>query len=409
MKERYLEKSITSECLKYNKMAFVAGPRQTGKTTLAKNLMKSFSTAQYFNWDDREFRKIWGKSLSSWLRKNLKLKSDKDILIVLDEIHKAKYWKRDLKGVFDIFHESLDIIVTGSARLNVYKKGSDSLLGRYFLYRLHPFSLGELSNKTPILPNKLIETASKKSRPSTKNTKILDQLFKFGGFPEPYINAKENFHKVWQRGRVEKVIREDLRDLSRIPELSQIEILVSLLPDTVSNPLSIQSLSEDLEVAYTTVARWIKYLEQLYYSYTIRPYSRKIRRSLKKEAKLYLWDWSEIDSNGPRFENLIANHLLKTVHYWTDLGIENADLSYLRNKEKEEVDFLIRTNKKPLLAVEVKYKDTTVSNSLIKFCKQLNLSTAFQVVYQSGVYERYTKDDLEIIICSAENLLSLLP
>ncbi|MEZ4753787.1 MAG: AAA family ATPase [Bdellovibrionota bacterium] len=280
MKERYLENSITYNCFKYDKMAFVAGPRQAGKTTLAKNLRKNFSKAKYFNWDDREFRKIWGKSLSVWLRENLNLNNKKS-LIILDEIHKAKLWKRDLKGIFDIFNKSLDIIVTGSARLNVYKKGSDSLLGRYFLYRLHPFSLGELTKNDSVQPAELINSLRIKTKPSTKNRKILEQLFEFGGFPEPYLNANKNFHRIWQRGRVEKVIREDLRDISRIPELSQIEILVSLLPETISSPLSVRALSEDLEVAYTTVARWLKYLEQLYYCYTLKLF-QKIRRSLKE-------------------------------------------------------------------------------------------------------------------------------
>jgi uncharacterized protein len=238
-------------------------------------------------------------------------KTDKSIkpLIVLDEIHKAKLWKRHLKGIYDTQDGINDILVIGSASLNVDQKGSDSLMGRYFHFRLHPFSYAEmLGNKYTTMPDDLIQTLSSLSLPKQKEVPSeLQALFDYGPFPEPLFAQSKRRLNIWRRGRVEKIVREDLRDISRLPELSQIEMLVSLLPERVANPLSTQSLSEDLEVAYTTVKRWLKYLHELYYYLELKPYSTSLPRSIKKEGKLYLWDWSEVEAQGARFENMIAS------------------------------------------------------------------------------------------------------
>ncbi|KYG66319.1 hypothetical protein AZI86_04490 [Bdellovibrio bacteriovorus] len=196
------------------------------------------------------------------------------------------------------------------------------------------------------------------------NQKILERLFKFSGFPEPYFANSEKIHRLWRSGWTEKIIREDLRDLSRIPELSQVEMLVSLLPDKIGSPLSIQSLREDLEVSHDTVSRWLKYLNELFYFFELKPWTKSIPRSLKKEGKIYLYDWTEIDSPGIKFENMVASHLLKACNFWTDTGEGAFELFYLRNKEKQEIDFLIVRDKKPWLCVEAKYSETVIDKKV---------------------------------------------
>lgn len=409
MKYRYLENDIEKITFSSGKMAFVSGPRQCGKTTMAKKLLQKRGVGQYYNWDETTFRRLWTKNPSNIFDKNDVRNSVKP-LIVLDEIHKAKLWKRDLKGVYDTIDAAYDILVTGSARLNIYKKGSDSLLGRYYNFRLHPFSLAELlQQKFSINHEKLLDQLFSKIQPKIKNAaKYLQQLDKFGPFPEPLFKAEQKTLNLWQRGRIEKIVREDLRDLSRLPELSQIEMLVSLLPERASNILSIQSLSENLEVAYTTVKRWLNYLYQLYYIFKVPPYSQSLLNSLKKDSKLYLWDWSEIEDESHRFENLIASHLLKYCDYLTDSGEGDFKLQYLRNKQKKEIDFLIVKNKKPWLPIEVKLTDTNLSSNWSVFMKYLECDSSVQVVKSENVHEIKETPFGKILVISASQFLSYL-
>lgn len=403
---RYLENSITEICFAAEKMAFVSGPRQCGKTTMAKLLLKQRGVGVYYSWDEIKFRRLWTKDpllVIPAMTDGIKP------IVILDELHKARFWKRSLKGLYDTQDGKSDIIVTGSARLNVYRKGSDSLLGRYYHFRLHPFSVSELlENQYYAEPNKLFDILLSKSRLSIQAVHAFEKLFEFGPFPEPLFAANTRVSNLWQRNRVEKIIREDLRDLSRLPELSQVEMLTSLLPERASQPLSIESLREDLEVAYTTVKRWLHYLNELYYFYSLKPYSKSLARSIKKESKLYLWDWSEIENKGARFENLIASHLLKYCDYLTDTGVGDFDLRYLKNKEKFEIDFLMLKNKKPFLAIEAKLSDEQPSQSWGKFMSRINCTLGVQVVMKPNVYQIYEYDKYKVLVISAAHLLQHL-
>jgi predicted AAA+ superfamily ATPase len=302
---RYLSDDIVELALKRHKMAFISGPRQVGKTFLAKKYKSSFNQFIYKNWDESLFRRLWTKSPNLIGEQFDLAKSKETKLVVLDEIHKAKGWKQKIKGVYDEFGEEINIIVTGSARLNVFKKGGDSLMGRYLNFRLHPLSYGEITNSKILNPDEWKESLFKKTSKSFPQEPLVN-LLKYSGFPEPYYAKSEKILRIWRKGRNEKIVREDLRDLSRLPELSQVEMLTSLLPTKVGNPLSVQSLREDLEVAHDTVSRWLKYSNELFYFFEIKPWSKSIPRSLKKEGKIYLYDWTEIDGEGERFENLIA-------------------------------------------------------------------------------------------------------
>lgn len=403
MKDRYLIPTINEICFPMHKMTFVSGPRQCGKTTLAKMMLKSRKKGYYNNWDDIEFRRTWTKNPSTIVPQK-----SKDIpIIIFDEIHKAKMWKRTLKGIYDGLDQSADIIVTGSARLNVYKKGSDSLLGRYYHFRLHPFSLAEIQKTSIANPDELIDQIFSKSL-NTKKSAInnVEDLMRYGGFPEPFIAQSARQARLWRKGRVEKVIREDLRDISRIPELSQIEMLTSLIPERVGSFLSRAALRETLEVSFNTVQRWINYLKELYYVFELKPYSNSIVRTLKKEGKIYLWDYSEVDDKAARFENMIASHLLKFCHFWSDNGYGDFELYCLRNKDKEEIDFLICRDNKPWLPIEVKLNDIVPSSNWKKFINQIPCNHGIQIICKPNYWKCHEYDNKRILVASAADILS---
>ncbi len=347
---RYLTTQVKSD-LKET-MVFVAGPRQVGKTTLALSLLKGGSPEHpaYFNWDfDPDRKKIMQGVLPSG-----------EPLWVFDEIHHYRKWRGLLKGAYDKFHQRVQILVTGSARLDYYNKGGDSLQGRYHLLRLHPLTPRELSRK----PGKA----------------EMEQLLQFGGFPQPFAKGDNTFLDRWHHERVRRVLQDDLRDLERVQEVSLIELLVDALPDRVGSPLSVKALSEDLDVAFATTERWLKMLENLFYCYRIPPYGSSRIRAVKKEKKLYLWDYSLIKENvGARFENLVANQLLKYCHWREDTEGRQMDLRFLRDTDKREVDFVILENRKPLFAVECKSGEKILNPHIRYFMERTTIPKFYQV------------------------------
>jgi uncharacterized protein len=269
-----------------------------------------------------------------------------------------------------------DLTRQNATRVNIFKRGGDSLMGRYLHFRLHPFSYGEVVGKKPLSPDDWLSQLYVPNKTSLPQ-EPLERLFLLSGFPEPFLSGDPKILNLWRRGRTEKIVREDLRDLSRIPELSQVEMLVSLLPGKVGSPLSVQSLREDLEVAHDTVKRW----------------------------PLYLYDWTEVDEAGHRYENMMAVHLQKACDYWTDIGEGSFELFYLRNKEKQEIDFLIAKNKKPWIAIETKYADKAIQHQAVdKLTSRLNCKFA-QVVFEDSVYRLQN----ERLVVSANRFLSGLP
>lgn len=368
------------------KMAFLVGPRQVGKTTLAESLLKAHhGPGLYKNWDDLQWRKEVSQRPYAYLDQFQERSKSEKLLLVLDEIHKFPRWKAYLKGLWDTRKNFVDVFVTGSGRLDIYQRGGDSLLGRYHQYRLHPLSLRECLNpnlkpKSYSAENTLTQIESITTKSSARTQKNFDSLLKWGGFPEPYLAQDENQHRLWVAERRRLVLREDLRDLSRIQLLSHIEALVELLIPRAGGLVSSNSLREDLQVAPDSVKLWMDYLRRLFFIYFIRPYSKNIARSLKKEPKVYFWDWSEIPDRAARFENMVASHLLKWCHFTQDWGYPPLELHFLRDKEKREVDFLITKDKMPWLLVEAKISNTTPSSSLHYFAKILGVKHKMMVV-----------------------------
>lgn len=383
-------------------MALLSGPRQSGKTTLAKMLLEARRVGVYRNWDQLEFRREWARNPSAIVPPA----AGKGIpLVVLDEIHKERRWKRNLKGLFDSLTTPCDILVTGSARLNVYLKGSDSLLGRHFSFRLHPFTIRELRRPEVDGPDETVRgLLSRAKRRCKSSQEALDALMTYGPFPEPLLAQSERRARLWRRNREQLVIREDLRDLSRLPDLGRIEMLTALLPERVGAPFSVASIREDLETSFDSVKRWLSYLKELYYVFELKPYSRQIARSMRRRGKIYLWDFGSIPDRAARFENLVALHLLKACYYWTDTGEGEFDLFYLRNKDGKEIDFLIVRDGKPWLPVEVKLEETSPSPNWSSFLPQLGCRSALQLVY-SPHWSRHDTHDGTLLVAGAAEAL----
>lgn len=388
MNKRYIFDNIVDDL--QEKMVFLAGPRQVGKTTLAQYIAKEkFKRSNYFNWDKQEHRNRIIKELF-----------DQDVdFIIFDELHKYPEWKNYIKGIFDVDKNKYQILVTGSARLDVYKKGGDSLMGRYHYYRLHPFSLGEA------LVEKLqYEVGGSLQFPfSSKQTKdTFNILLQFGAFPEPFIKQNMRTLRRWQRQRVDKIVREDIRDIEIIRDLAKLELLVDILPSKVGSKFSLNSIKEDLKVSYNTVSDWLDILDRFYYTFRIYPYASTLIKSLRKEAKLYLWDWSVVKDGGHRLENLVASHLLKFVHYLEDTQGYRASLNYIRDIDGREVDFLVSIDEKPWFAVEVKSSDTNISKHLRYFMNKIKIPYAFQLTQVCGVDVQ--RDDVRLM--SVEKFLA---
>ncbi|HAR49101.1 MAG TPA: DUF4143 domain-containing protein [Smithella sp.] len=382
MKKRYLVDDILRDL--DEKMVFIGGARQVGKTSMAKYIAENhYKTSDYLNWDVREDRR---NIIQSSFKGNAGI-------ILFDEIHKYKDWKNYLKGQYDKHRGDFKILVTGSARLDVYRRGGDSLMGRYFYYRLHPFSLAECFEKQNLI--KPLDEISIVNAPP-EASKALASLIKFGGFPEPFLKQSERGLRRWHSQRLERLVKEDIRDLENIRDLSSLQILVDLIPTKVGSLLSLNALREDLSVAHKTVANWMDILERFYYHFRIYPFTNKKIKSLKKEPKLYLWDWSEItDNRGAKLENVVASHLLKLCHYLHDVDGYKTDLCFLRDIDGREVDFLVTNNGRPWFAVEVKSSSKDILKSLTYFGNKLDIPFLYQIVDERNIDIR--KDKIRIL------------
>lgn len=369
LKERYLTTSIFEDLRE--KMVFVGGPRQVGKTTLCRHFVAGlFRECAYFSWDNRTDRK--DILASRW--------PAAAELLLFDEIHKYRSWKNLLKGEFDKLGSRYKFLVTGSAKLDLSRRGGDSLQGRYHYYRLHPFSVAETEKVAhPAQPFKELVFEERFFRES------LETLFAYGGFPEPFIKQNQRQLRRWHNEKIERLFREDIQDLQVIRDLGNMKLLSDMLPDRAGSLLSLNALREDLEVSHRAAAHWLDVLESFYYHFRIYPFSGKKIRSLKKEPKLYLWDWSEVVAEPARFENLIASHLLKFVHFLTDHDGYKAELHFLRDVNKREVDFLVTIDRKAWFSVEVKLAEERLSPNILYFKERLNIPWAYQVVMKDSV------------------------
>jgi predicted AAA+ superfamily ATPase len=404
MKKRYLQDSLISDALGDKKIAFLSGARQVGKTTLSHDLSLTLNDKKnemiptYFSWDDPEFKKIWAHNCKALVE------NSPHKVLIFDEIHKDRLWKNKLKGLYDLYKNDKLFLVTGSARLDFFRKSGDSLQGRYYPYRLHPFTFGE-KDFLKLPPTESWENAS---HANSISDFTIDDLMNLSGFPDPLLGASLNKANRWKKLYLERMVREDIRDLQQIKDINNLELLTLLLQTRAGSQLSYQALRENLHCSFDTVARWIDILESVYYCYRIRPYSQKVKNSLKKEPKLYLTNWAYVDNEGSRFENLIAGHLIKNIHAWNDTAQGEFELFYIRDKQKREVDFFVTQNKKPYLLLEVKSNQSTPTNSLIHFSNTLKPKFTIQLVRNKKDEKKPSLIYPHIRVMTVEKFLSVL-
>lgn len=361
---RYLFQPVLKDLQK--KMVFIGGPRQCGKTTFAKSILAE-TKGLYLNWDsDEDRREILEKK---W--------SHADRLIVLDELHKFPRWKNWIKGTFDTQKDHHQFLITGSARLDLYRRGGDSLLGRYHYWRLHPFTLSELPKG--ITPQD-----------------AMNRLMLVGGFPEPFLDNDETEARRWRRERFDRVLRDDVRDLEQIRDIQTLSLFVDQLRTRVGGPVVLSNIAQDLQVSPKTLKHWLEVLEKMYLVFLVKPFTKNLPRAIQKPPKVCFFDNADvIGDEGARFENLMATSLLKRLNFLEDSTGRRYELRYIRDKEGREVDFAVVEDNQLVELVEAKWSEGEVSKSLSYYAEKLGPLSAYQVV---GKLKRsYSKGKLEVV------------
>jgi len=338
-----------------------------GKTTLAKAVLEeAFPAGRYLNWDYDEHRQDILER--KWSRD--------DSLLVFDELHKFPRWKSWIKGVYDVSHGEHCFLVTGSARLDLYRRGGDSLMGRYHYWRLHPFTLDEI--------------------PGTMERKeAFRRLMTVGGFPEPFLDGDERAARRWHRERFDRVLREDVRDLEAVQNIQLLGLLLDQLRRRVGGLVTVSNLARDVQISPKTVKSWIEVLERMYLLFRVRPYTRSLPRAVLKPPKIYFFDNGDVlGDEGARFENLVATSLLKRVHFLEDRDGYRYELRYIRDKEGREVDFAIVKDGELEELVEAKYADEEISKSLLYYSHRLSPRRSTQIT--ANLRRSYDRNNIRV-------------
>lgn len=365
---RFYETLLRDHLARHRQMALVSGPRQVGKTTACRAVAD-----YYLNWDNLDDRRkfLAGPSAIAAATGLEQLQANPPVA-VFDELHKYSKWKGLLKGLFDTYGVQAKWIVTGSSRLDVFRRGGDSLMGRYLLYRVHPWSVAECMHTD--IPKKAVRV------PCEIRAADWDALWTHGGFPEPFLKRDVRFSNRWRTLRHEQLSKEDLRDVTRVQDIGTIEVLMRILEERSGQQLVYSNLATEIGVSVDTIRRWVDLLGRLHFGFLVRPWFKNVTKSLRKEPKWFLRDWSGVSDEGARAETMVACHLLKAVEGWTDLGLGKFELRYLRDKLKREVDFVVVRDGKPWFLVEVKKSETKLSPALTHFHAETRAEHAFQVV-----------------------------
>ncbi len=363
---RYITPYILEDLKK--KMVFIGGPRQVGKTTLAKFVLSEhYSKGLYLNWDYDEDRQ-------DILRK--KWSADNDLL-VFDELHKYPKWKIWIKGVFDVTHEDHSFLVTGSARLDVYRRGGDSLMGRYHYWRLHPFTLDEIPDG--ISPGD-----------------AFNRLMTVGGFPEPFLDGDERNARRWRRERFDRILREDVRDLESIRNIQLLGLFLEMLRSRVGGLIAVSNIAGELEISPKTAKAWLEVMERMYVVFSVRPYTKSLTRAVLKSPKVYFFDNGDVSGDeDARFENLVAASLLKRLHFLEDRDGYRYELRYIRDKEGREVDFAVLKDGRLEELIETKYSDEDISKHLLYYAERLKPEKATQIV--ATLKRPYEKGKIRVV------------
>ena len=409
MDKRPLYKGVWDQLSADKAMVMLAGPRQAGKTTFARDIVaKDFQDTIYFNWDLAADKQRLIKDPAFFSREPRTSASSRP-LVIFDEIHKYRNWKNYLKSVYDQFSKEYQFLVTGSGRLEFSRKAGDSLAGRFLKFHIFPFTLAELSPYHRELREFIAAPLGGLEQTQARDmAEAFDGLWELSGFPEPFIKGRKNFWSTWASAYGQQIVRDDIRTIADIRNLDVMETLFAILPGRVASPLSLNNLAGDLQVSFDTVKNWLTLFDAFYLTFRLSPWTVKIARSILKEKKVYLFNFPVIEDTGARFENLVAVELLRAIETWNDRGWGRFSLHYLRNKEKQEVDFLLAEGHRPFLLVETKMAEESPAPGLLAFQDLLNIPSV-QLVKKEGVKKVFKNGRNNVLIVTAYQWLSLLP
>lgn len=373
MRARVYDAFLHEHLASHRQMAFVTGPRQVGKTTTCRS-----RADHYLNWDNVDDRALILAGTAGLVERfGLNRLDERTPVALFDELHKYRKWKPFLKGFFDTHAGRVRVMVTGSSRMDTYWRGGDSLMGRYFMYRMHPFSVAEAVNRKLPDPKRIVRPPRRISEDD------FDALWEHGGYPEPFLKRDARFTRRWQSLRLQQLLREDVRDFTRIEQLDQLEVLVKILAERSSEQIVYSHLASDLRVTIETARRWVDALSGLHFGFLLKPWFKSVASSLRKEPKWHLRDWSGIEDPGRKAETFVGCHLLKAVDGWNDLGLGRFHLAYLRDKRQREVDFVVVRDGRPWFLVEAKLGEGPMGPALGAYQTKLKAPHAFQVVVQT--------------------------
>ncbi len=397
--------ALFHELSKEKQTVFIPGPRQAGKTTFAKMIARTWKNSLYFDWDILEDKARLLEN--SYFFEEVERQDPSTPLVILDELQKYKDWKNYLKGVIDRFEQAYTFLVTGSGRLDLYRKGGDSLAGRYLLFHLWPLTLSELGGEG-LPPGELLADPFRiVDGGGSRCRRIWDDLFTLSGFPEPFLAGRETSYRRWSNIYMKQLVREEIRDFAAIRSVSTVESLAVLLAASVGSLLSVPSLSRTLRVSYNTVQNWISLFEYVYLVFTVPPFARRISRAIQKARKVYFWNHPLIRDRAAQFENMVACELFRSVTNWTEHGLGDYALRYIRDKEGREVDFLITADGEAKLLVEAKLSQKTPDPSLCRFQEALGVP-AVQLVHGGSTYRKVSNGRHTILVAPAHLWLPLL-
>jgi predicted AAA+ superfamily ATPase len=406
MKKRNLYNVLWDKFKLFKQMIFLVGPRQSGKTTFAQEIAHTYPHSTYFNWDIYDQRALLIQDPYFYAKANRDLKQSS--LVIFDELHKYSEWKNYLKGAFDRDKEIFKFLVTGSGRLDLFRKGGDSLAGRYLLFHLWPFTIAELLEERDSFVDFLQNPLDMRMNSMLSDQDTWSQLKVVGGFPDPFLMGREDFSSIWSSTYMNQLVREDIRDASGIQKIDKVEMLLSLLPYKVGSSLSLNNLAGDVGVAFDSVKNWVQLFDDFFLTFRIKAWSTKLSRMISKEQKLYFMNYTVVKNEAARFENMVALELLRAVSSWNENGFGSFQLHFVKMKDGPEVDFMICQNHEPFLLIECKLSDQVASPALEWFQDKFQIP-AIQLIDTPGVCRQWKRGNLSIQIASASSWLKKLP
>jgi predicted AAA+ superfamily ATPase len=406
IKRQLLEWALAEEYL-HGRMSFIAGPRQVGKTTAVRDFLTTRHQAElYYNWDAQTVKKRFAQNPAFFMED-----VPPDIprpYVALDEIHKYPKWKNILKGYYDEWKERVQFIVTGSARLDFFRKTGDSLVGRYFLFKMLPLGIKEALGRRSAIESAWSPERELPIIPSAEPSaaEAIQALLEHGGFPEPFAVGRDSFTTRWRENHISLIINEDLRDLTKITHIKKLETLLYLLPEKIGSPLSLNALKQTLESAHGSISLWLEALKKVYLVFSVPPWTGRLSRAVRKEEKYYFWDWGLVNNKGACFENFIAVQLERAVAAWNEWGRGSFKLYYVRTKDGREVDFAVADRQRVYLLIEVKAGEESLSPNLPYLQEKTGAPLAIQLVNKKQFCVQKGKG---LWVMGADRFLSILP